>query len=240
MAKKVKVVNKTPLELIKEGIEGADWNKVSKGYENLTGNKVKTPQAGKAPVEVKVEAKYNSEDVVKQISDTRAEVLLRISRVVNDVFYDAIVYANEVKKNLESLDPVEHEEAEEADISPIAPSLPEMDQQKVNDFHIDHSQNQPVTTGEYKRYCRSEPFEPGMKNNFKDDGLLEKKLTKADKNLWKNKEPIERRPAKKTKVITVQCWKCKKEQEMNEADAHPIIEGERCRYTCPKCLRRPR
>lgn len=256
MAKQTK---RTPLELIKDGIESADWKKVVKGYRDLTGISLKAPSGREADANITIE------DIYPRLQEKlRTHVVAGVEAIINGVFERATSVSpqldtpDEEGSGLDEQDGQEDdpgdnnthfdEEEDESATQPSSPEEPEQPAHRVrastDDFRIDHSQNRDSESGEAqegkKRPCRTEPFVPGMSNKFKDDGHLEKKHAKADKQLWKNQQPTERRPPRANKKVKVKCGRCERTFEMDEADAPPILEGERCRYVCNGCVRRSR
>ncbi len=247
----------SPLELIRQGIETANWAAVSAGYEGMTGQQVE-PRDNAAIRTLQDISKlvqlYFSRDPNPKWEfrkNDEPQISVRPTLEYGDDLADLVVAKFESSPELRELiglpeDPEDDEQESirgQAANTIIIDERQELDEEqaaaveevKKSQFHIEHKGPQ-GGDGE-KRACRVADIVPGMKNKFKDDG----KLVGADEESQKliaKLRPSERRP--KVRLMSVECNKCGKKEKVPPILGPKKVEGQESKYHCNDCINKRR
>lgn len=237
------MATKTPLDDIKAGIEKRNWKRVAAGYKKMTGQSLPVPDHEDALSIPKVVY-----DALLFYAD-----LANWARTGDDfdpkpaaVAHDKGQKARDV---LNHAGPVEAEEDEEPSPAPSSPSRiimpgdPEPTPVKTNrrvtetsHFIVQHNDGE--VDGD-KKYCRREPFKPGMTNQFRDDKTLETQFIAQDQAWAAKHTPTPRRTEQETGLIAkIKCAKCEKMFEADVSETRRSAGDDTMSFVCQGCIRK--
>jgi hypothetical protein len=211
-----------PIELLRVGIAEGSWTKVCDGFQQLTGMQVSPP-------------------VEKPAGDQVA--LYGFLRGLHERI--AVVLANGSVSAAADPDPPSDEvstrarEVRDAVTNNTEMPVPEHRQpaNEYEKFKVSHGNTK---NKDGKSACKTMPFEPGMKNTFRDDGSIGSDLVEDSKQFSEKKQPEPRRDP--VKQVTVTCSKCNKTENVPPIFAPRSLEkGDQSSYVCNNCIgRNPR
>jgi hypothetical protein len=201
------------LDLIREGIETANWSAVVDGYFQMTGQDVSAPPAP-----------FRDDGLA-------AECMNRISEILHGYFNEPVPEHEHGNEQEELFSP-EQSQAElfASTTEEPEPAKPAPAHRDEMDFTIEHK-GKPEENAEGRRSTRVQPFKPGP-NTFTAD----LPVTDSDRHFVKKvaKPPVVRRPP--VKLVSVTCWKCSKKEQISPKLAPRGSGDETPLYVCNTCI----
>lgn len=250
----------SPIVQIKNGILVGDWGMVVKGYNRLSGERMKVPKNGK-----NVQVPATAREVPAHVrADIERPFVHAISQAI-EALQDALDSDEHTPDPPAVEDEEEEEDGQEEEPSPFVEADIEKEEEvsagpsvedraaearailrgerPMPDFTHVHG-GTPATdeNPELGRKCRTEPFRPGMgRNEFEDLRGLHRAESKVDRKLTRGLRPTQRRPA--ARKVKVTCFKCDQKFSVDPSLAPRTIQAEHgteetTTYVCDECMRR--
>lgn len=249
-----------PLDIISEGINTGDWKKVVQGYNRMSGEKLKAPKAVVGTLEVtdlpnlreaealavKIQQVVQgnamgnlvrlADKLLKALSNGEPGTQLKgcVTELENDDEEEEVNHIHTVLLDDDGTGTVEEQASSARAVSRGEKTVPDFG-------HVHEGTPEQDEKPGLGRLCRTEPFKPGMKNNFVDDGKEACGDTKIDKLLTKGMRMSERRHA--LTYIDVVCCKCEKTFKVDSKLAPRAVNAgatkdDRMSFVCDNCRKR--
>lgn len=220
----------TPIDSLREGILGGDWQKVCDGFAGMTGQRLAPPPAAGSisiviPDGFVVNLKRHIDELAARYT---GEAVQAVESAVTGPAPDP--HEQEVAPRPQAEDPDSVRARELRDRrSGLLPTADDLAQ-----FRVQHGEPQGESDG--RRAARALPM-PGqpMKNTFVDDGTLAANEIVHSQAMLAKMKPHEARPDPGT--VQVDCTKCGKTYRVSPAYAPVKLGDETSSYVCNGCTR---
>ncbi len=208
----------SPLDVIKDGIKTGDWSRVCQGYNAMTGDNL-TPAAGGGG---------SWALAIHEIYDKCAALILEPAP--KKKVYVKAGKPPKAKGFVDNIMPPEPR------LDECVVELPPVEDDH-NKFHVQHSRPGQQVREDGKKEAVKLPFEPGLNNEFCDDGTLAVAEADLDTNYLPKAPSARRAPVK---FVKVKCTRCGKEEEVNPnaAPRRLATEDDNGSYICNSCVSR--
>lgn len=197
-----------PIELIGQGIENGDWQKVADGYRKMTGRKVRVP----------ADLKKIEYDTLLWTIKGEIDRCLGLER-----------------EDGGSEDAEAEAEADEEEVSLEPEPEPPRGGNELDKFRVRH--DPPKKDQEDGRVqSKALQFRVEPTNRFVDDRSLVKNQIKDSRAFSRKKKPEPRRPP--VKLVKVTCCRCQASEEVHPNLVPQRLDkaDERPRYICNQCV----